>query len=141
MNMTAPTKTPAPVGGMYDAPLWESIRAHGMKLQCCRECGQFQYPPAPVCHQCLSSELDWTALSGKGEILSWVIYHRQYLEAYPAPYNVIAVKLEEGPVVISNLEGDVPQASWIGQQVRLLYKTMEDGFILPRFELDTRGAT
>ncbi|HEY0294667.1 MAG TPA: OB-fold domain-containing protein [Bordetella sp.] len=133
-------KTPAPVLGMYDAPMWESIRAGGMTLQCCRECRVFQYPPAPVCHACLSSELDWTPVGGEGEILSWVVYHRQYLPAYPAPYNVISVRLKEGPVLVSNLEGSVPEGSWIGRKVRLRYAEMPDGFVLPRFALDAPGA-
>ncbi len=141
MNMSTPPKTPAPVAGMYDAPMWESIRQHGMKLQCCGQCGARQYPPAPVCHRCLSEQLDWTPISGRGDILSWVIYHRQYLDAYPVPYNVIAVRLEEGPVIVSNLEGRVPDGPWIGHRVRLLYKTMEDGFVLPRFELDAGAAS
>lgn len=133
-------KTPAPVMSMFDAPMWESIRAGGMKLQCCRQCQTFQYPPAPVCHACLADELDWTPVSGEGEILSWVIYHRQYLPAYPAPYNVIAVRLKEGPVVVSNLEGDPPSGAWIGHKVRLRYANMPDGFVLPRFALDARSA-
>jgi uncharacterized OB-fold protein len=143
MNMSAatntPAKTPTPVLGMYDVPMWETIRARGMKLQCCRACGTFQYPPAPVCQACLSDELDWSPISGEGEILSWVVYHRQYLEAYPAPYNVIAVRLKEGPVIVSNLEGDPPQGTWIGCKVRLRYAQMADSFVLPRFEIDRRS--
>jgi uncharacterized OB-fold protein len=139
MTMTATPKTPAPVLGLYDAPMWESIRARTMKLQCCQQCGTFQYPPAPVCHACLSAGLAWAPISGEGEILSWVIYRRQYLDAYPAPYNVIAVRLKEGPVVVSNLEGAEPDGTWIGRKVRLRYANMADGVVLPRFEIDTRS--
>ena len=74
-------------------------------------------------------------LSGDATILSWEIFHRQYLPAYPAPYNIIAVRLAEGPVMISNLEGTQPDGSWIGQAVRLVYVEMPDGMILPRFTL------
>lgn len=128
-------QTPHPVMGLYDEPLWKSIRDGNMKLQRSRTSGKYLYPPAPVCDQTLSGDLDWVPVSGNGEILSWVIFHRQYLEAYPAPHNVIAVRLEEGPVIISNLQGRQPEASWIGRKVRLVYATMPDGFVLPRFEL------
>jgi uncharacterized OB-fold protein len=57
------------------------------------------------------------------------------LPAYPPPYNVIAVRLAEGPIMISNLEGDAPEGSWIGHIVRLIYVPMPDAFILPRFVL------
>lgn len=128
--------TPAPVLGLHDAPMWESIRARRMSLQRCEDCGAFQYPPGPGCPRCLSPRLAWQAISGRGTILSWVVFHRQYLSAYPAPYNVIAVRLAEGPLMLSNLEGPAPEGSWIGHAVRLTYATMPDGAVLPRFALD-----
>ena len=127
--------TPQPVMGLYDRTMWDSIRERRMCLQRCRACGSFQYPPGPGCIACGSEEQDWTPLSGDGTILSWEIFRRQYLPAYPAPYNVIAVRLAEGPVMISNLEGAQPEGSWIGRAVRLVYVDMPDGFVLPRFSL------
>jgi hypothetical protein len=129
--------TPPAVLGLYDGPMWDSIREGSMRLQRCQECGKVQYPPGPVCPHCLSSKLEWEPLSGRGEIISWVIYHRTYLPAYPEPYNVIAVQLAEGPIMISNLEGPTPPDNWIGATVRLVYSTMPDGFVLPRFVLDS----
>jgi uncharacterized OB-fold protein len=111
-----------------------------MKLQRCKACGAFRYPPGPVCPECLAEELEWTALSGQGTIASWAIFHRTYLPAYPAPYNVIAVRLAEGPIMISNLDGPVPHGSWIGAAVQLTYATMKDGFVLPRFLLSDRDS-
>jgi hypothetical protein len=37
--------------------------------------------------------------------------------------------------MISNLEGTVPDGSWIGRQVSLVYVEMSDGITLPRFRL------
>ena len=125
-----------PVMGHYDLPMWESIAAHRMALQCCRNCGAFRYPPGPACPKCLAEEADWKPLSGMGTIMSWVVFHRQYLPAYPAPYHAIAVKLEEGPVMISNLEGPQPEGAWIGQKVRIVYSETAGGQTLPRFRLD-----
>jgi uncharacterized protein len=79
-------------------------------------------------------------LSGRGSIISWVVLHKSYLDAYPAPYNVIAVRLAEGPVMISNLEPPLPEGlltgSWIGKPVRMTYATMPDELVLPRFTID-----
>ena len=75
------------------------------------------------------------ACFGQGTILSWEIFHRQYLPAYPAPYNVIAVRLAEGPVMISNLEAPHPDGTWIGREVHMVYVDMPDGAVLPRFIL------
>ena len=127
--------TPPAVLGLYDTPMWDSIRQRHMALQCCDACGTWQYPPAPGCTACGSEALTWTPVSGRASILSWVVFHRQYLPAYKAPYNAIAVRLAEGPVMISNLEGDKPGGSWIGYDVELTYVDMPDGAILPRFAL------
>jgi uncharacterized OB-fold protein len=129
--------TPPRVLGLYDEQFWNYLRDTGrMHLQCCRECGTWRYPPGPACHACLSPEYDWRAVSGQGELLSWVIFHKQYLPAYPAPYNVIAVRLDEGPTIISNLvEDPAPGDSPIGRRVRLKVVAMDDGVALPRFEL------
>lgn len=128
--------TPQPVMGMYDAPMWQSIRDGAMKLQHCEPCGATLYPPAPVCPHCLSDRLEWKPVSGRGKVLSWVVFHKSYLDAYPAPYNVIAVRLDEGAVMVSNLEPPLPQDSWIAKRVELVYVTMPDGFVLPRFVID-----
>jgi uncharacterized OB-fold protein len=129
-------QTPRPVSGLYDGPMWESIRERTMRLQCCADCGTFQYPPGPVCSHCLSSRLEWRAVSGRGRVISWVIFHKSYLDAYPAPYNVIAVRLEEGAVMVSNLEPPFPEGDWIGRAVRMTYAEMPDGMVLPRFTID-----
>ena len=130
------TATPARVLGLYDLPFWKYLNEDGeFRLQCCRECGAFRYPPGPVCHECLSPDHEWKQVSGKGEILSLIVFHKQYLPEYPAPYNVIAVRLEEGPILISNLAEDVPQQSPIGRSVRLSLARMDDGVTLPRFVL------
>lgn len=113
--------------------MWQSIADHAWKLQRCRDCHAWRYPPSPVCAECLSAEFDWSAIAGGGEILSWTVFHRGYLPAYPPPYNVVAVRLDEGPIVISNLEGSVPDGDWIGTRVALTYSTMPDGVTLPRF--------
>ncbi|TDV02359.1 Zn-ribbon domain-containing OB-fold protein [Paraburkholderia caballeronis] len=133
-------RTPQPVMGLYDTMMWQTIRDGALQLQHCESCGTTLYPPAPVCPHCLSDKLEWRAVSGRGTVLSWVVFHKSYLDAYPAPYNVIAVRLDEGAVIVSNLEPPLPDAgSWIGRKVKMIYKTMPDGLVLPKFVLDTGG--
>ena len=130
------TATPPRILGLYDVPFWEHMKQSGeMRLQCCSRCSAFRYPPGPVCQECLSPDYAWKAVSGKGELLSWIMFRKQYLPAYPAPYNVIAVKLEEGPIIISNLVENPEEDRLIGRAVRLVLVRMDDGVTLPRFEL------
>jgi uncharacterized OB-fold protein len=134
--MLQTSKTPRRILGLYDEPFWRYMKEEGeMRLQCCSECGAFRYPPAPVCAECLSPDYEWKTVSGGGELLSWIIFHKQYLPEYPAPYNVIAVRLDEGPIIISNLTSNPERRDIIGARVRLVLVPMADGVTLPRFEL------
>ena len=111
-----------PVMGLYDQPMWDSIARQRMELQYCAQSGQYRYPPSPACPHCLSLDHEWRPVSGHGEILSWVVFHRRYFEDYPPPYNVVAVRLAEGPIIMTNLVGPTPAGSWIGAQVELCYE-------------------
>jgi uncharacterized OB-fold protein len=121
---------------MYDLPFWASVRARRLALQCCSDCKTVWYPPAPICPKCLSEHFDWSPVSGRGKILSWVIFHRQYFDDHPAPYNVVTVELAEGPIITTNLVGEKPRGSWIGVPVRIDYQSREGGGILPVVVLD-----
>jgi len=123
-----------PVLSLYDHPLWQSAHDHALKLQCCSDCQTFRYPPSPVCHVCLSTSDEWRPISGQGTILSWVIFHRQYFDDYPVPYNVVAVALDEGPIFTTTLVGATPQGSWIGSRVAMTYREQDDR-TLPVVEL------
>lgn len=125
---------PLPVRGLYESKLQDFITKRCMHLQCCPDCKLYCYPAAPGCPNCFNMDLKWLPLSGRGTILSWAIFHKQYIPAYPVPYNVIAVRLDEGPIMISNLEGPQPEGSWIGLPVTLVYVEVT-GIVLPRFKL------
>ncbi|WP_448956311.1 Zn-ribbon domain-containing OB-fold protein [Labrys neptuniae] len=111
---------------LYDQPLWQSLERRKMALPKCSHCGRFRYPPGPICAECHSLDYEWTEISGEGRILSWVVFHRQYFEDHPPPYNAIAVRLAEGPILVSNLVGEEPQGSWIDRQVTLTYRSHLD---------------
>jgi uncharacterized OB-fold protein len=124
---------------IYDEPMWKSIRARRMELQQCDDCSRFRYPPAPNCPHCLSMNCRWRPVSGRGKILSWVIFDRQYFDNWKPPYNVVAVALAEGPIVISNLVGPEPAGSWIDRPVELCYETDAAGETISKVRLVPGG--
>jgi DUF35 OB-fold domain, acyl-CoA-associated len=125
MSVWATTATAAVVNPT--ANMTKPVTGDQLSLRC--------YPPGPVCPHCLAPEAEWRPISGRGIILSWVVFHRQYFAAYPPPHNCIAVRLEEGVVIVSTLEGEAPQGSWIGNAVRLSYRRDDAGAVLPVFRL------
>ncbi len=122
----------------YDEPMWASIRRRKWELQHCDDCSRVRYPPSPTCPHCLSMAATWKPLAGGGRIISWVVYHKQYFDDYPPPYNVVAVQLDEGPLVITNLVGDEPEGSWLDHRVEIVYAPDVRGEPLPRVRLAGR---
>jgi uncharacterized protein len=120
----------------YDAPMWDSIASGRMQLQTCGDCHLFRYPPAPICPRCLSLRYHWQDIGGKGRVLSWTTFHRQYLPAYPPPHTVIAVELDEGPIMIGYVAGEDAHKVAIDTAVRLTYGKHPDGYGVPYFTLD-----
>jgi len=116
----------------YDAPMWESIAQGQMKLQRCPESDMFRYPPGPACPETLSLNYEWTPVSGRAKIISWTVFHRTYLPAYPAPHLVVAIELEEGPIMISYMDHEVLDRIKLDASVNLTYVDHPDGYKIPK---------
>ena len=108
--MSYATDSAGPSVEGYDKPLptitplnsgfWEHARQHRLAMQVCTQCGDVHFPPSPVCPKCLSDEQEWRPVSGRGELVSWVEFHRAYWPGFAddLPYRACVVKLEEGPL-------------------------------------------
>ncbi len=111
---------------------WEHARAGKLAVQVCLACGDAHFPACPVCPECLSDRQEWRATSGRGRLESWVEFHRAYWPGFAAelPYRACLVKLEEGPILISNLVGDPAE---IGDPVHAVFEKVTDAVTLPKF--------
>ena len=119
---------PRPRRNVYEDRFWGYVEEQDLRLQRCGECETFRYPPSPICHRCLSDLFDWVSVSGRGSVLSWVVFHRQYFPEISVPYTVVAVELEEGPILIANLVNASQEPPRLGQPVRVCYETaLDDG--------------
>lgn len=119
----------------YDGPMWDSVAEGALRLQRCDECGAFRYPPGPACPECLAMESCWTAISGRARLIAWTVFHRQYLPAYAPPVLVVAVQLEEGPLMVSNMPPESRNGLRLDAPLEVFYDRHPDGYALPRFRL------
>jgi uncharacterized OB-fold protein len=96
---------PLPAISPLNAPYWDGLKRHELRLQRCQECGKIWYPPAPFCPGCWSRHVVWQTLSGRGKVNAWVVLHQAYFASFTedVPYNVAEVELEEGPRLLTNL--------------------------------------
>jgi uncharacterized protein len=113
---------PSPVVGVYDAPYWAFAEQSELRLQQCDACGTVRYPPGPRCAHCLSDRSTWTKLSGRGKVLGWTIFHRQYFPDLPVPYTVVNVETVEGPLLIGNLINAGDRSPEVGMSVRAVFQ-------------------
>lgn len=111
-----------------DRPYWDWLAKGEYRLQRCAACGSFRFPAAPVCPDCGDAGHDWERVSGRGEVISWVVFHRLYFPglADEIPYNVAMIRLAEGPVVIANLRGIANDAIRMGLPVEVAPERLDE---------------
>lgn len=136
-------KKPLPIITDVNRPFWEAAKRHELRVPKCRECGNIHFPPGGMCPKCLSVDLDWVKLSGKGKVWSWVVFHQVFFKSFAddAPYNVAFVELDEGPVMITNLVKIRNEDIKLGMPVKVVFEDVTDTITLPKFEpsLSIRG--
>jgi len=88
-----------------------------------------------MCPQCGSIEYEWALASGRGVVHTFTIVHRPTLPAFDAavPYNVIAVRLDEGVFMVSNLVDCPLDEIRIGLPVEVVFEPLTDEIALPKF--------
>lgn len=140
-----------PVVDEDGAPFWEYAARGGAPRSGVRlpTCGELRFPPRPCCPHCGSFDSEWRAMSGRGQLWSYVIPHPPLLPAYAeqAPYNAVLVELAEAPHI--RLAGNVvasadaalnsvdPGRLRIGAPVRAVFCPVgPDGFPLVRWLLE-----
>jgi len=126
---------PLPIPNEDTKPFWDSLKEHKLKIQKCRQCGQFRFPPRVICPHCMSLESEWVEAKGVGTVYSFTIVHHAYTPAYESeiPYVVAIVELEEGTRLISNIIGCKPEQVQIGMPVELAFEDVTPEFTLHRF--------
>lgn len=118
-------------------PFWDYARQSIFALQVCSACGDAHIPEAPICPRCLSPDQSWKPAKGKGTLESWADFHRAYWDGFAdeLPYRTCLIRLDEGPLIISNLVGDNAKAR-IGARVHVIFESISNDIALPKFTLD-----
>ncbi len=133
--MTEYTK-PLPMPGEFDKPYWEAVKKHELRMQKCLDCGEIWFPPNFACPRCLSTNYGWVKLSGKGKVWSWAVFHQLYIRSFAddIPYNVIAVKLDEGPMMMSNMVECKNEDIKCDMPVEVVFDDITEEMALPKFK-------
>lgn len=133
---------PAPAEPTPDgltAPYWEALRAGSLTVQRCTHCGRYQHFPRPVCATCLSFDLVFEPVTGRGRIDTFVTIHHVTSPAYAdrAPYSVAWVELAEqaGLRVLGIVGGAGALQPHVGDEVRMRLVPVSPTVTLPEFDV------
>jgi acetyl-CoA acetyltransferase/uncharacterized OB-fold protein len=106
-----------------------------LRFRHCVACDTLQHPPAPLCRACGGDELDVRDVSGRGVVQSHTTNVQQWSAAYPPPFVVAIVAIDEDPRLrlTTNIVGCEPDGVHVGMRVRAVFEGVDDVWI-PLFE-------
>lgn len=128
---------PLPVIDPGTKPFWDAAREHRLMIPKCRDCGEYHFYPRELCPHCHSDQLDWTDVSGEGEVYSYTVARRPAGPAFAddVPYVIAMIALAEGPRMLTNIVvGDVEEVA-IGSKVKVHFDDVTEAVTLPKFVL------
>jgi len=92
----------------------------------CKACGKLYFPPRADCIDCLTDDMEWIPLSGRGKLIT---YTTAYFApaGFEAPYTLALAELEEGVRVFTRMSKDAKQDEIeIGTNVKLVPVRLAD---------------
>jgi uncharacterized OB-fold protein len=129
---------PIPVADELSTPFWEAARERRLVIQRCG-CGYYNHPPRKVCDACLSQDLKFVAVSGRGKIYTFTVMHQRDVAGFEseAPFVNIVVELDEQPMLlmVSNLRGAERDRVRVGAPVEVHFEARDGDVVIPQFRL------
>ena len=125
--------TRAPRRNAETAPFWDACAEGRLSIPRCDDCGELIWYPRRFCPFCSSRSVTYVDVSGRGTVYTFTIIRRgdgPFRDK--APYVLAYVRLDEGPVVMTNIVGVDPEAVAIDQAVQVVFEPAGDDRI-PRF--------
>ncbi len=128
---------PLPIIDPDSAPYWSATQQHKLVIPRCLDCGKHHFYPRALCPHCHSDKLEWTEISGRGTVYSYIVANRPAGPAFKAdiPYVVAVIDLAEGPRMMSNIVIDDPSKVKIGDAVQVCFEDVTPEITLPKFKL------
>jgi len=130
-------KKPLPAPNLDSQAFWNGCKKHELLIPRCRNCGDYHFYPRFFCPKCLSTNLEWVKVSGRGKVYTFTIIERGGMAAFEkeVPYVLALLQLEEGVLMMSNIIGPELDKIEIGTDVEVVFDDVTDEITLPKFKL------
>jgi uncharacterized OB-fold protein len=116
-------------------PFWDACREGRFLVKHCNACGRDHFYPRPFCPKCWSADVEWKQAVGRGTVYTYSVVHVNDLPPFSeqVPYVAAIVELDEGPRVMTNIEGVPFDELRVGQPVEVDFKPISDDITIPVF--------
>lgn len=124
-----------PTPDLETQPFWDACREGRFLVRHCNACGRDHSYPRPFCPFCWSDDVAWKQASGRATLYTFSVVRQNDLPPFPerVPYVAAIVELEEGPRVMTNLEGVELDAIEIGMDLEVDFRPISDDVTIPVF--------
>ena len=116
-------------------PFWDACKDGRLLLRHCNACGRDHYYPRPFCPKCWSEDVTWKEASGDGTLYTYSIVRVNDLPPFNerVPYVAAIVELDEGPRMMTNVEGVDFDDLEIGMPLRVAFRVISEDVTIPVF--------
>ena len=113
----------------------EAARRGELVVQVCEPAGHVLHLPKGYCHRCDTFDVRWKPVSGRGTVHTWTTVEHAVDPAFPAPYTIVLVELDDEPGVrfVTDLPGRADLVP--GAPMKVRFDATADGAVVPRWEL------
>jgi uncharacterized protein len=111
---------------------WAGTQVGELRIQRCGSCGTLRHPPGPACPACgTTGKPEYQVAVGSGTVYSYVVHRHPPVPGKELPIVIALVELTEGPRVMAEMTGAVPDEVHIGMPVRVGFLRIDDDLVLP----------
>ncbi len=107
---------------------WVAAAAGRFLVRACNQCGKVHWYPRIFCPFCSSEDTAWRASAGRGRLYAFSEVVRT-----ASPYVLAFVRLDEGPIMMTNIIDCDPDTLRIDQPVRFVMQACAEGRTVPMF--------
>lgn len=110
------------------APYWEAARRGRLLIAECAACGKVHHYPRPFCPFCWSEDVRPVQANGTGTLYTYSTVYVNDLAPFKEqlPYVAAIVELDEGPRLMTAIEGANPDEIRVGMSVKAVFRPVDE---------------